>query len=56
MAEERLGHSNISITEDIYVHPDCEEVDRAAEILGEALGEICGKSVVNPVLESGSVQ
>ncbi len=56
LAQEQLGHSNISITGNIYVHPDGEEVDRTAEILGKTLGGICGKSVVNPVLERGRVQ
>jgi hypothetical protein len=54
--QEQLGHSNISITGDIYVHTDDEQVDRTAEVIGKALGGICGKSVVSPVLESGSVQ
>jgi integrase len=55
LAQEQLGHSNISITGDIYVCPDGEEVDRTAEILGKTLGGIRGQSVVNPVLGSGSV-
>ena len=56
LAQEQLGHSSISITGDIYVHTDGEQVDSTAEILGKTLGGICGKSVVNPVLETGTVQ
>ena len=56
LAQEQLVRANIAITGDIYVHPDGEEVDRTAEILGKTLGGICGKSVVNPVLETGTVQ
>ena len=56
LAQEQLGHSNISITGDIYVHTDDEQVDRTAEILGKTLGGICGKSVVNPPLGSEIVQ
>ena len=56
LAQEQLGHANISITGDIYTHVDDEQVDRTAEVIGKALGGICGKSVVDPVLESESVQ
>jgi integrase len=54
-AGEQLGHADVSTTGNIYVHVDDEQIDRNAEIVGRVLGT-CGKSVVNPVLESGSVQ
>ncbi len=54
-AGEQLGHADVSTTGNIYVHVDDEQIDRNAEILGRVLG-ICGKSVVNPVLESERVQ
>ncbi len=56
LAQEQLGHSNISTTGDIYVHTDDEQLDRIAEVLGKALGGICGKSVVETVQGSESVQ
>lgn len=54
-AGEQLGHADVSTTGNIYVHLDEEQVSRNAEILGRVLG-ICGKSVVNPVQGSESVQ
>ena len=56
MAQEQLGHSNVSTTGDIYVHTDDELVNRSAEILGNVLGVICDRSVVSPGFEKGSVQ
>lgn len=56
MAQEQLGHSNVGTTGDIYVHTDDEQVNRSAEILGNALGDICGKSVVSAAFGKGSVQ
>jgi integrase len=56
LAQEQLGHSNVGTTGDIYVHTDEEEVDRSAEVLGNALKEVCGKSVVKTVFEKGRVQ
>lgn len=56
MAQEQLGHSDVGTTGNIYVHTDDEQVNRSAEILGNALNDICGKSVVSPGFEKGSVQ
>jgi integrase len=56
MAQEQLGYSNVGTTGDIYVHTDDEQVNRIAEILENALSEICGKSVVNATFVKGSVQ
>ncbi len=56
MVQEQLGHSNVGTTGDIYVHTDDEQVNRSAEILGNALEDVCGKSVVNAAFGKGSVQ
>jgi integrase len=56
MAQEQLGHSDVGTTGNIYVHTDDEQVNRSAEILGNALGDICGRSVVSLAFGKGSVQ
>jgi len=56
LAQTQLGHADVSTTGNIYVHVDDEQIDRAAEILSETLGGICGKSVAKPPLEKGIVQ
>ena len=56
MVQEQLGHSDVATSGNIYVHPDDEQVDRNAEILGNVLGNTCGKSVVSSDLEKENVQ
>jgi len=56
LAQEQLGHSNVSTTGDIYVHTDDDQMDRNAEILGKVLGGICGRSVVETDQGKGIVQ
>ena len=56
LAQEQLGHSNISTTGDIYVHPEDEQIHRTAEILGKTLRNCCGRSVEETAPGSESVQ
>ena len=44
MAQEQLSLSDVGTTGNIYVHTDNEMINRSGEILGNALGDICGKS------------
>jgi integrase len=56
MAQEQLGHSNTGTTGYIYVHTEDEQINRSAEILGNALDDEGGRSVVKTVFGKGSVQ
>ena len=37
LAQRQLGHSNMSTTADVYIHPDDEEARKAAEVLARAI-------------------
>ena len=56
ITQEQLDHSDVGTTGNIYVHTDDEQINRSAEVLGNALGDICGRSVVSLAFEKGSVQ
>ena len=50
LAQEQLGHSNVSTTADIYTDVDDDDLAGVAEVLDQALDSSCGKAVV----ENGS--
>lgn len=49
LAQEQLGHSDISTTGDTYTHVDEKDLDEAAKILGQTLGRFL---VVQPVVQT----
>jgi integrase len=49
LAQEQLGHSNVSTTANIYTDVDEADMVGAADALAQALGVSCGKPVVESV-------
>ena len=52
LAQEQLGHSNLSTTADSYTDVDDEDLVIVADVLGKALGRSCGRAVVENGSES----